>query len=92
MGQLEDYKKLIEEIVGKQMDILGPEIALRKARNIPGLKIDEQGRVAHLDESDAQNILQKLVDEYIALSGAIVKNILDPVFAKYPEIKLNLPR
>ena len=87
-----DYKKLIEEIVSKQMVILGPEVALRKAKNIRGLKIDENGVVINFDESNAHGILQKLVDEYIALSGAIVKNILDPVFAKYPEIKLNLPR
>ena len=87
-----DYRKLIEEIVGKQMDILGPDIALRKAKNIPGLELDDKGHILRLDESDFQNILQKLVDEYIALSGAIVKNILDPVFAKYPGIKLNLPK
>ena len=88
----EDYKKLVEEIVAKQMDILGPEIAVRKAQNVPGLSLDDQGRVLSLNEADPQTVLQKLVDEYIALSGAIVKNILDPVFAKYPEIKLNLPR
>jgi len=86
----DDYKKLIEEIVAKQMDILGPDMAVRKAQNVAGLKLDDQGKILSLDESDAQNILQKLVDEYIALSGAIVKNILDPVFAKYPELKLNL--
>ena len=85
-----DYKKLIEEIVGKQMDILGPEMAVRKAQNVPGLKLDDEGKVVSLDEAGAQVVLQKLVDEYISLSGAIVKNILDPVFAKYPEIKLNL--
>ena len=86
-----DYRKLIEEIVSKQMAILGPDIALRKARNVPGLEVDEQGVVQRLNEADSQNILQKLVDEYIALSGAIVRNILDPVFAKYPGVKLNLP-
>jgi len=90
MSTQQDYKKLIEEIVGKQMDILGPEIAIRKASNVPGLALNDKGQVTKLDESNSQAVLQKLVDEYIALSGAIVKNILDPVFAKYPEIKLNL--
>ena len=79
MAQSADYQNLIEEIVGKQVEILGPDIALRKAKNIPGLELDETGQVLRLDESSAQNILQQLVDEYIALSGAIVKNILDPV-------------
>jgi len=85
-----DYKKLIEEIIGKQMDILGPEIAIRKAKNVAGLSLKEDGTVARLDEGNAHEILQKLVNEYIALSGAIVKNILDPVFAKYPEIKVDI--
>lgn len=92
MYTAEDYKKLIEEIVSKQMDILGPEIAVRKAQNVPGLKLSDAGEVQSVDEANPQAVLQKLVDEYIALSGAIVKNILDPVFAKYPDIKLNLPR
>ncbi|OGE79091.1 MAG: hypothetical protein A2751_05600 [Candidatus Doudnabacteria bacterium RIFCSPHIGHO2_01_FULL_46_14] len=87
----QDYKKLIEEIISKQMDILGPEIAIRKATNVAGLKLSDKGEVLSIDENNAQAILQKLVDEYIALSGAIVKNILNPVFAKYPGIKLNLP-
>lgn len=89
MESPEDYKKLISEIIRKQMDILGPEMALRKANNVPELMVTDQGEVKSL-EGDAQDILQKLVGEYIALSGAIVKNILGPVFAKYPGIKLNL--
>lgn len=83
-----DYEKLISEIVKKQIDILGPDIALMKANGVDGLKVDEQGNVTSLS-SDGQDILQKLVDEYIGLSGEIVKNILGPVFAKYPDIKLN---
>ena len=31
MSTQQDYKKLIEEIVGKQMDILGPEMAIAEA-------------------------------------------------------------
>lgn len=90
MTSSQDYKKLIEEIVMKQMDILGPEIAIRKAGNVPGLTLSDKGQVTRFDEGQAEVVLQKLVDEYIALSGAIVKNILDPVFAKYPGIKLSL--
>lgn len=71
------------------MDILGPDIALRKAQNVPGLKIASDGNVSSLS-GDPEQILQKLVDEYISLSGEIVKNILGPVFAKYPDIKLTL--
>ena len=86
---MEDYKKLISEIISKQTDILGADIAIRKANHVAGLKVSESGEVLSL-QGNPQAILQHLVEEYIALSGEIVKNILGPVFAKYPEIKLNL--
>ena len=54
-----------------------------------GLGIGSGGEVKSL-EGDPQAVLQKLIDGYIALSGEIVKNILGPVFAKYPTIKLQI--
>lgn len=84
-----DYKNLISDIIAKQIVILGPDIVILKARSVDGLKIDKDGKVTSL-EGDPQQVLQSLVDEYIALSGQIVKNILSPVFAKYPEIKVSI--
>lgn len=84
-----DYQKLIREIVHKQIDILGPEMAVRKANNVEGLKVSADGEVQSL-QGNPQEVLQQLVSEYVALSGEIVKNILSPVLAKYPEIKLDL--
>lgn len=89
MDEIEKYKSLIAEIIRKQMDVLGPEIALKKAGSVPGLRVDSGGEVLGL-EGEPRQALQKLVDEYILLSGEIVKNVLAPVFEKYPEIKLNL--
>ena len=85
----DNYKNLINDIIAKQILILGPDIVLLKARNVPGLKISDKGEVITLD-GNPQDILQRLIDEYIALSGQIVKNILSPVFAKYPEIKISI--
>lgn len=89
MAQKEDYKKLIDDIIDKQTIILGPDIVLLKARNVRGLVLTEEGKVEDIN-GDPQAILQNLIDEYIALSGQIVKNILSPVLAKYPEIKINI--
>lgn len=86
---MQDYQKLISEIVRKQTDILGPDIAIKRAKKVSGIEISDQGDVTAI-VGDPQAVLQKLVDEYITLSGDIVKNILGPVFAKYPEIKLDL--
>lgn len=84
-----DYQKLISEIVHKQIDILGPDMAVRKANNVQGLKVSADGEGISIG-GDPQEVLQQLVSEYVALSGEIVKNILSPVLAKYPEIKLDL--
>lgn len=82
-----DYEKLISEIIGKQKEILGTDVALRTAAKVKGLKISADGQVVGLG-GEGEEILRQLVEAYIALSGEIVKNILTPVFAKYPEIKL----
>lgn len=85
MANETDYKNLIDDIIAKQTLILGPDIVMIKARNIPGLKFSASGKVESID-GDPQMVLQNLINEYIALSGQIVKNILIPVFAKYPDI------
>jgi hypothetical protein len=85
----EDYKNLINDILAKQAVILGQDIVILKARNVPGLTITDDGKVTSVD-GNPEEVLQKLVDEYIALSGQIVKNILNPVFQKYPDIKVTL--
>ena len=85
----DNYKNLINDIIAKQTLILGPDIVLLKARNIPGLELSADGKVESI-KGDHQQVLQSLVNEYIALSGQIVKNILSPVLAKYPEIKLTI--
>lgn len=88
MSDQQDYKNLINDIIAKQIIILGPDIILMKARNVKGLNLSSDGKVESID-GDPQVVLQNLVNEYMALSGQIVKNILNPVLAKYPEIKIN---
>ncbi len=83
-----DYKQMLTEIIQKQIVILGPQIAVLKARNIPGLKVGDDGVVAEVNGPE-QVVLQKLIDEYVALSGEIVKNAVNSIFAKYPSIKTN---
>lgn len=80
------YKELLSDIIAKQIVILGPEIAVLKARSISGLNISDGGKV--LDFSgDPNELVEKLVDAYVDLSGQIVKSALISVFRKYPELK-----
>ena len=82
----EDYKNIITEIIKKQAIILGPQIAVLKARNVAGITVMDDGLVTSINGSE-QEILQKLIDQYVSLSGEIVKNAVNSVFAKYPSLQ-----
>src|SRR3989344_6118728 len=69
------YKLLFSEIIAKQAVILGPTVAVIKARNVPGLTVDDKGNVLRV-EGDYQEALERLVDEYVNLSGQIIKSAL----------------
>ena len=85
MGTTEDYKRVISEIIQKQMVILGPDIALLKARNVEGLSVGSDGMVTNL-EGEPSRLLQKLIDEYVALSGLIIRKAMEPLLQKYPQL------
>lgn len=82
----EDYKQMLTEIIKKQIIILGPQIAVLKARNVLGIKVSDDGTVTEISGPE-QVILQNLIDEYVALSGEIVKNAVNSIFQKYPSIQ-----
>lgn len=84
--QNKEYQNLLTEIIQKQVAILGPAIAVMKAKNIPGLTVTDDGTVTNI-EGNPQEIVKMLVDEYVDLSGQIVKSALGSVFAKYPTLK-----
>ena len=78
-----DYKKLLTEVIQKQMVILGPSIALAKARNVKGLTVGEDGTVVNID-GQPQELIQGLIDQFVQLSGLIVKKTMEPLLALYP--------
>lgn len=85
MGKKEDYIALITEIIEKQTVILGPDIAILKARSVPALVFND-GKIVDI-AGDMDQALQALIDEYVELSGLIVKNALGSIFSKYPTIR-----
>ncbi|HBD24956.1 MAG: hypothetical protein A2566_00660 [Candidatus Zambryskibacteria bacterium RIFOXYD1_FULL_40_13] len=88
MEEKQQYTEIMTEIIKKQSVILGPEIAVLKARSVSGLVVENDGRVSEVGENP-QATLQKLVDQYVELSGQIVKNALGSIFAKYPNLDLD---
>lgn len=73
-----DYQKLLTEVIKKQIVILGPDITLVKARNVPGLTVADDGTVTAIS-GDPQLLTQKLVEQFMELSGLIVKKTMEPL-------------
>ncbi len=88
MNQEEQYKAVISEIIAKQSLILGPEMAIMRAKKIGEIIISPEGKVVEV-KGDSSEALKKLIDVYVELSGQIVRNALTPIFVKYPEVKSN---
>ncbi|MCX6720171.1 MAG: hypothetical protein NTV36_03650 [Candidatus Staskawiczbacteria bacterium] len=86
MEEKSQYISLISEIIAKQAVILGPDIAILKAKNVLGLSIDESGKVNDI-KGDPSAAVEQLIDEYVQLSGQIVKSAMSSIFTKYPDIK-----
>lgn len=86
MDQKQQYQALITDIIAKEAVILGPQIAILKAKNVANLIIDNDGKVIEIN-GDPAEVLQQLIDEYVELAGQIVKNALGSIFVKYPSIR-----
>ena len=86
MSDHEEYKKMLTDLIQKQMVVLGPNIALDKARKIAGLKVSDDGMVLEVD-GDPQLVLKGVANEYMALSGQIAQMTLNTLLEKYPGIQ-----
>ncbi len=86
MDSLTQYRNVITDLVTKQMVMLGPNVALGQARRVEGLTLTDDGTVTKI-EGDPQAVLNKVAQQYMALSGQIAQMTLDSVIAKYPDIK-----
>ena len=75
-----DYKQLLTEVIKKQMVVLGPNITLAKARNVSGLTVSDDGSVTEL-RGDPQELIQALIDQFVQLSGLIVKKTMEPLLS-----------
>lgn len=80
-----DYKKIFTELIKKQMVVLGPDITLAKVKNVSGIEVNEAGEVMSIN-GDAQQILQLLINQFVELSGAIVKKTMESILTTYPGV------
>lgn len=80
-----DYKKIFTELIKKQMIVLGPDITLAKVKSVQGVQVNEQGEVTNI-QGDPQALLQMLINQFVELSGAIVKKTMESILTTYPGI------
>lgn len=80
----QDYKALLSEVIKKQIVILGPDITLLKARNVVGLTVSDDGTVTEITGAP-QTITQNLIDQFIQLSGLIVKKTMEPILSYHAD-------
>ncbi len=76
----------MSEIIAKQSVILGPDMAIMRAKKIGVIVVSGDGVVTEV-KGDPAEALNKLIDTYVELSGQIVRNALGSIFIKYPSIK-----
>lgn len=80
-----DNKKLFSELIKKQMLVLGPDITLAKVHNVAGLTVNVDGEVQDI-QGDPQVLLQSLINQFVELSGMIVKKTMESILTSYPSM------
>lgn len=86
MSNSDELKKMLTDLIQKQMVVLGPNIALDKAKKVHGLKVADDGTVLDMD-GDPQMVLRGVANEYMTLSGQIAQMTLNSLLEKYPTVK-----
>jgi hypothetical protein len=87
------YEQIAGAIIQKQMVVLGADIALTRARKVPGLEVGDGGVVSKIT-GDTGAALEALVGEYQELLGpaalSFARDAARPVIKNNPA--LTLPR
>lgn len=81
---MDDQKRVFSELIKRQIAILGKDITLAKVKNVPGIEIDSLGNVTALN-GDPQILLQELINQFVELSGLIVKKTMESIIATTPQ-------
>ena len=73
-------KNIISELIRRQMSILGSDITMARVKNVIGIQVDPNGGVVSIDR-DAQDVLSDLTNQFVELSGLIVKKTMESILA-----------
>lgn len=59
--------KIIEKVIEDESDLIGP-VALRKAQQVEGIEVDDDGNVENIN-GDKNEILESVLDAYKGVVG-----------------------
>jgi len=74
MQDSSNTKEILTALIQKQMLILGPNVALGRARRVKDLTVSDDGAVTEI-KGDANIASEALVNEFIALTGDVTKTL-----------------
>lgn len=75
MSKTQDYKAIISEYIKKQMIILGPVVAVEKARKLNMIKLKEDGNVTQIN-GDGEEIMTMVESEFEGMIGSVAHTVL----------------
>lgn len=78
---MDNYKKILTELIQKQMNMVGPGIALSIVQKVPAVKVANNGEVLEVN-GDPKAALESVANAYIAFSGEISRMILKSIMGK----------
>jgi hypothetical protein len=85
-----NYIQLLTELIQKQIVILGPEITLARVRKVQGVIVADDGTVTDIT-GDPQLITQQVIDQFVQLSGDIVRQTMAPLIEASQQDTLATP-
>lgn len=80
---MDNNKKVLSEIIKRQMAILGTQITLDRVKRVPGIQVDQNGDVQSIT-GDPQLLMQELINQFVELSGLIVKKTMESILSTHP--------
>ena len=89
--KLDVYKEVLTAIIQRFIVLIGNELALRLARRVYGVHVEEDGTVTRY-QGDGMIVIQGVVLEYMTLLGpevlALSQRAITPTKERNPDVKL----
>jgi hypothetical protein len=82
-----DYKKIIEDIVKDESNVIGGSTSLSIARKV-GIEVNDKGNLAKTPSTPLRT-LETLINAYVSDFGRITFLPIELIMSNYPNIKLN---